>query len=227
MAQYVPEPLLGDKNLVEYIQRELQRVSEAFEGVKAVELDELHVEPVRPRAGLIVLADGTNWDPGSGAGYYGYTNGAWAPLFSAPPRAGLYFSTPAPTAIVTPGVYEKAAGITTFTNLSDFTMPENNRLTFGGLTTHHFHIVASISLTTTGVNDVLSIGVAKNGVVAEHSKLSRFVGTGSDIGSVASHADIELAAGEYLELYVTNEDVALPITIEQGYLFCMGMREVI
>ncbi len=78
MAQYVPEPLLGEENLVEYIQRELQRISEAFEGVKAVELDEIHTAPLRPRNGLIILADGTNFDPGSGAGFYGYSNGAWA-----------------------------------------------------------------------------------------------------------------------------------------------------
>ena len=77
MAQYVPEPFLGDENVPEYIQRELQRISEAFEGVRAVELDELHVEPTKPRNGLIALADGTDWNPGSGAGFYGYSAGAW------------------------------------------------------------------------------------------------------------------------------------------------------
>lgn len=224
MSHYVPEPLLGDGNIVEYLQRELQRISNAFDGVTAINLEELNVAPERPRDGMIVLADGTNWNPGTGAGYYGYQNGVWTPLFSAPPHAGLYFSTPVVTTIVTPGIYEKAAGITTPTDLSGFTMPENNRLTFTDPITHHFHIVASISLTTAGVNDTLSIGIAKNGVVLEHSKLSRFIGTGSDIGSIASHADTELATNDYLELCVTNEDVALGITIEQGYLFCMGMR---
>ena len=77
MAQYEPEPLLDKEGLVEYIQRELRRVSEVFEGVKAVELDELHVEPTKPRNGLIALADGTDWNPGSGAGFYGYSAGAW------------------------------------------------------------------------------------------------------------------------------------------------------
>lgn len=78
MAQYIPEPLLGEKGLVEYIQRELLRISIAFEGVKEIALDELNVEPERPREGMIVLADGTNWNPGSGVGFYGYANGTWA-----------------------------------------------------------------------------------------------------------------------------------------------------
>jgi len=35
------------------------------------------VAPVRPRDGQIVYADGTEWNPGFGEGFYGYLNGAW------------------------------------------------------------------------------------------------------------------------------------------------------
>ena len=35
----------------------------------------LHVEPDNPRNGEIRFADGTDWDPGSGEGYYGYKEG--------------------------------------------------------------------------------------------------------------------------------------------------------
>jgi len=42
-----------------------------------VKLPELHVEPNKLLDGMIVLADGTDWDPGSGGGYYGYRNGGW------------------------------------------------------------------------------------------------------------------------------------------------------
>lgn len=34
-------------------------------------------EPLNPEEGLIVRADGTEWNPGSGAGFYGRHNGAW------------------------------------------------------------------------------------------------------------------------------------------------------
>lgn len=36
------------------------------------------------REGLMVYADGSNWDPGDGAGYYYYNGSAWKLLFYAP-----------------------------------------------------------------------------------------------------------------------------------------------
>ncbi len=40
-------------------------------------IEKRHVEPSKPRDGMIVYADGTNWDPGSGEGFYKRINGAW------------------------------------------------------------------------------------------------------------------------------------------------------
>ena len=40
----------------------------------------LHVEPDKPRDGDLVYADGTDWDPGAGEGFYGYENGVWVKL---------------------------------------------------------------------------------------------------------------------------------------------------
>lgn len=37
-----------------------------------IELKELHAAPDKIRVGMIVLADGTDWDPGAGAGVYCY-----------------------------------------------------------------------------------------------------------------------------------------------------------
>lgn len=65
------------EELARYVTEELEEIAAAFLVVEHIELIELHVEPDRPRDGLIVLADGTNWNPGSGAGYYGYHNAAW------------------------------------------------------------------------------------------------------------------------------------------------------
>ena len=52
---------------------------------QAKEYDEfvvLHASPVRVRAGMVVHADGTNWNPGSGAGMYrrNAANSAWVHL---------------------------------------------------------------------------------------------------------------------------------------------------
>ena len=36
--------------------------------------------PDKPQDGMVVKADGTNWNPGSGAGFYGYYGSTWVKL---------------------------------------------------------------------------------------------------------------------------------------------------
>jgi hypothetical protein len=59
--------------------RDLQRamVEAAQKAEPFAELQVLSEEPSRRRNGMEVEADGTNWDPGSGAGKYVYRSGAW------------------------------------------------------------------------------------------------------------------------------------------------------
>lgn len=71
-------PSLEDKTLTRFLREELRKISEALNEVPdRMSVQELHVEPPKPRDGNIVFADGTDWNPGSGRGYYGYSNGAW------------------------------------------------------------------------------------------------------------------------------------------------------
>lgn len=57
------------------IDRDLQEW--ASRGLRELRLVPLHAEPDRPREGVIVYADGSDWDPGSGAGLYQYRSAAW------------------------------------------------------------------------------------------------------------------------------------------------------
>lgn len=43
-------------------------------------LDVLETAPAKPQNGMIAHADGTSWNPGSGAGLYSYENGAWVKM---------------------------------------------------------------------------------------------------------------------------------------------------
>jgi hypothetical protein len=56
-------------------------------------MDELHVEPEKPIEGLYVKADGTNWNPGNGAGPYMRVSGAWVPMFDTSGVAPNTFGT--------------------------------------------------------------------------------------------------------------------------------------
>lgn len=80
MARYEPDLLggtTGNPALEGYLAQELRKIAEAFLGVEEILLVELNVAPDKPRDGMIILVDGTNFNPGSGRGFYGRSNGAW------------------------------------------------------------------------------------------------------------------------------------------------------
>lgn len=76
-VSYIPAPPTKE-DASAYTFGELQDLVRALnEAQQLLFLQVLHVAPERPRDGMIVHADGTDWNPGSGAGFYGRTGGAW------------------------------------------------------------------------------------------------------------------------------------------------------
>lgn len=145
-------------------------------------------------------------------------------LVSVPnPYGAISRNVAAATTIVTPGTYYKAAGTTTIGNASNFDMPVDGRLRYTGTTQRHFHIAITVALTTANVNNVVGLKIAKNGTVIDNTVTKRFVSTGADIGSTALHGDVSMVQNDYLELFVTNETDTDTVTIEELYLFAMGM----
>ena len=63
-------------NLLRYLFRELTRIGTTFDTVSNPK-PTLNVEPEKLIEGTMVIADGTDWDPGSGNGLYIYMNAAW------------------------------------------------------------------------------------------------------------------------------------------------------
>jgi len=68
------------KEVPAYLDRELRRIAEAIEAVATGYLDKTHVEPVKKRDGMMVYADGTDFDPGAGEGMYARIAGAWVKM---------------------------------------------------------------------------------------------------------------------------------------------------
>ncbi len=58
---------------------ELKAVSDALLELEPdiIHMKQWNVEPDKRADGDMVYADGTNWNPGSGEGYYGYYAAAW------------------------------------------------------------------------------------------------------------------------------------------------------
>ncbi len=79
----VPRPinLRNIEDVGRYMDEVLVFIERAWnERAKYLELVEINAEPARLYTGLTVLADGSDWDPGSGQGVYTYYNGTWNKL---------------------------------------------------------------------------------------------------------------------------------------------------
>lgn len=74
-----PVPINAPPGLGAWLAGELRRISNAFSS-DSVQLEARNAEPTRYRDGMIVYADGTNWNPGSGEGIYARYGGAWNKL---------------------------------------------------------------------------------------------------------------------------------------------------
>ena len=61
--------------LREVVKKIIQDESGVF-NFNRLQFNPLHVEPAKPRHGLLVYADGTDWDPGSGEGIYRFDSSA-------------------------------------------------------------------------------------------------------------------------------------------------------
>ena len=79
---YEPTVLFGE-SLAQSVYAELLRIAEEFEAAReVVVLQELHAPPARLQEGMIVFADGTDWEPVAtqGKGIYAYYGGSWKKL---------------------------------------------------------------------------------------------------------------------------------------------------
>lgn len=118
-------------------------------------------------------------------------------------NGSLYLSTTA-TTTVTAGVYSKLNGTTTSVNLSDFTMPSNNRLTYTGTTTIRFNVVSVVSLQASGSNQTVSIRLAKNATTDAATDVTARLGNSGLPSVLATTWNVSLATNDFIEVFATS-----------------------
>lgn len=79
MALYIPGVVpQNPAQIPAFLAQELAKIAQAAQTPdQFLPLDPQHNPPSKYRDGLVVFADGTDWNPGSGAGVYVYRGGAW------------------------------------------------------------------------------------------------------------------------------------------------------
>lgn len=70
----------GESITPQYLYEELQRIAYGMRQPPGLIFEVLHAPPDRPVAGMVVCADGTDWNPSTGAGLYLYLGGVWNKL---------------------------------------------------------------------------------------------------------------------------------------------------
>lgn len=80
MAEYrpgVPPQSLEPQAILNFLERELGAIARAVNDPGIAPMQVLNAPPPKPRRGMLVYADGTNWDPGSGEGTYRFNGSVW------------------------------------------------------------------------------------------------------------------------------------------------------
>lgn len=84
------QQLQNDPNFLAGVRQRIQ--DEMGQPREFILLQILHAPPVRPREGIVVAADGIDWDPGSGPGAYMFDGTNWRFLWSSP-ASGIFTAT--------------------------------------------------------------------------------------------------------------------------------------
>ena len=71
------DPPSDPKDLQRYLREELLKLKQAIDAVAEGYAPVVYAAPLKPRTGMLRNADGTQWNPGSGAGLYRYTGTTW------------------------------------------------------------------------------------------------------------------------------------------------------
>jgi len=78
---YIPGIVPDDPaQMRRFLEDELLKLQKVIQALAAGHLSISTTAPAKPRAGDIRIANGTNWNPGGGAGVYWYTGSAWTKL---------------------------------------------------------------------------------------------------------------------------------------------------
>lgn len=141
---------------------------------------------------------------------------------AVPSHGALHFNDPGtPTTITTPSTWVKAANVTTHTLLHRFSMTDNNRLQYTGITQVQGLVNVSMSVTSVANNQNLAFAIFKNGSLDVPSIMRTKVAS-SDVQSVCLHTALEINPSDYFELYMMNETGANNITINHALVSVMA-----
>lgn len=114
------------------------------------------------------------------------------------------------------GTYTLASGA------DDWDMDSNGQLRYIGAAPREVHVWATASFTAASNNQVLYVGISKNGTDITAADVHTKIGTGTDVQAVALTATIEVVTNDYVALDVRNTTSTANVTFETAEITVMG-----
>lgn len=189
LSSYRPLPPPADpKDVGRWAMNELLTIARHLADGRDFDLlNTIHAPPSKPREGMVVNADGTNWDPGSGAGRYERVGGAWVKLSGA--AAG---AEPEDIIVV---CSDETTALTTGLAKATFRMPFD--MTLQGVS-------ASVTTAPTGAALIVDINDGASSVLSTKLSIDATEKTSATAATPAVISDTDLA-----------EDAEITIDIDQ------------
>ena len=75
--RFSPIRISSLEDMIRYTQDNLRRIADAMRNIEEPTVPSFTSTPDNPQEGSLAIADGTGWNPGSGAGTYIYRDGQW------------------------------------------------------------------------------------------------------------------------------------------------------
>lgn len=203
-------PLLSDENaneLGKWMKGELERLAAALDAPDITAYKVLHVEPSKPREGMIVVADGSDWDPGDGPGQYMYIGGQWVIQRSGP--------EPASYGVITDGTTPASAGVAADTfklraGLGLRVATQNNDATHGDNALHSLHLEDAGAITPVLGDKLPILDVSAADILSRITPQLLL----DLIGSLTTEASPDFAA-DFLALYDASGAVAKKLALSK------------
>lgn len=130
------------------------------------------------------------------------------------------------TVITSPNTWSRVNGgnWVTNNNTDGFTPYANGTLLYNNTQPVFTHVAVTLSVTSSGANDVIRAGVFKNGALLPNSQIQLKLRNIGDVSSTAIHVAPVLVQGDVLDLRLLNEASSNDLTVTYANLFAMGMR---
>ena len=219
--RYTPTvtPSTADE-LPQYVQKELNDISDTFGDVADGHVEKVHVEPARPREGDKRYADGSDWNPGQGKGLYYYDGTVWR-AYSGGSGAGD-FGQFASSAQQTCATINTATPITW--NLTGYTQgisidgTVTSRLNFTHSGKYYMDFSCLLHSTSANNKDIW-IFPRINGVDIPWSGIHHTISANNHKRTLSKAGIFDINAGDYLEAVMAVNDLTLDLHQEAATAF--------